>query len=400
MRVLLVSSGSGSRGGGETFLYYLGEGLTERGHEVVMWIPNHPRMDELAARCNRFARIFRADYISIYDHWARSLSTCFNWSVSRRVAREWEALRPDVIHINKQNLEDGLDLLRAVRSCALPSICTIHLTQTASYLGARAAWVRDRIARWQLSRYHGILVAVQEQRSAMLRDFLSTGPRTKTIFNGVPRVDATALHALREAKRRELGLTDRDFLVLGVGRLVEQKRPFLFLRIAKELHARVPCTKFLWVGDGKLAEQWQKRAQSERIDDIVSCVGWQPDVLPYLLAGDLLLHVAEFEGLPLALMEAMAAGLACAMTRNLSREIPLFNEENVLFADDPDELAANMRNPLVLARIVQGGHRLIEEKLSLNKMAESYEQLYLAVMAPPHSQAAGRHKIGVRSSEL
>src|SRR5262249_34514845 len=154
--------------------------------------------------CKRFARIFRADYVNTYDHSARSLATCFNWGLSRRIAREWERLRPDVIHINKQNLEDGLDLLRAVRRCALPSVCTIHLTQTASYRGGRAAWLRDRIARWHLDRYEGILVAVQEQRSAVLRDFLAPGARTKTIFNGVPRVDTTALHALRQTKRREL----------------------------------------------------------------------------------------------------------------------------------------------------------------------------------------------------
>ncbi len=113
MRVLLVSSGSGSRGGGEIFLDYLGEGLSEHGHEVLMWIPKHARMDELATKCARFARIFRADYRNTYDYPARSLSTCFNSGVSRRVAREWNLLRPDIIHINKQNLEDGLDLLPA-----------------------------------------------------------------------------------------------------------------------------------------------------------------------------------------------------------------------------------------------------------------------------------------------
>src|SRR5262249_54592041 len=155
-------------------------------------------------------------------------------------------------------------------------------------------------------------------RSTILRDFLSGRVRVKTIFNGVPRVDPIALHSLREAKRSELGLTDRDFLVLGVGRLVEQKRPFLFLRIAKELHAQVPSTKFLWVGDGNLAEQWQNAIAREQLDGIVSYAGWQADVRPYLLAGDLLLHVAEFEGLPFAVIEAMAAGLTCAITRNLS----------------------------------------------------------------------------------
>ena len=334
MRVLLVSSGSGSRGGGEIFLDYLGKGLTDRGHEVLMWIPDHPRMDELAERCARFARIYRASYRNTYDYPARSLSTCFNWGVSRRVAREWQALRPDVIHINKQNLEDGLDLLRAMRSCLIPSICTIHLTQTARYLGARAGWLRDWIARRQLSRYEGVLVAVQEGRRLVLSDFLAGRVRTKTIFNGVALPDIASLRPMREAKRRELGLTDRDFLVLGLGRLEQQKRPLLFLRIAKELHKLIPTAKFIWVGDGKLAEEWNKAIGRAGLDGVVSCAGWRAEVQPYLLAGDLLLHVAEFEGLPFAVLEAMAAGLACAVTRDFAREIPLFTEENVLFVNE------------------------------------------------------------------
>jgi glycosyltransferase involved in cell wall biosynthesis len=376
VRILLVSSGSGSRGGGEIFIDYLGKELKERGHDIVVWMPRHPRMDELAEKCARFARIIRADYLNTYDYPARSLSTCFNWGVSRRLAREWRALRPDVIHINKQNLEDGLDLLRAARLCALPSVCTIHLTQTASYLRAKAAWLRDWIARWQLTRYKGVLVTVQERRRETLRHFLADGARTATIFNGVPRVDAGALQCVRDAKRRELGLSDSELLVLGVGRLVEQKRPFRFIRIAKDLHRSVPDAKFLWVGDGKLAKQWQKAIANEQLDRIVSCAGWQAEVLPYLLAGDLLLHVAEFEGLPFVMIEAMAAGLACAVTRELSSEIPFLTEGNVLLLDDIDDLSNKLRNRKILARVAEGGQRLVDEKLSANKMAESYEQLY------------------------
>jgi len=379
VRILLVSSGSGSRGGGEIFIDYLGKELAERGHDIVIWIPKHPRMDELAEKCARFARVIRRDYVNIYDHPARSLSTCFSWGVSRRLAREWRAVNPDVIHINKQNLEDGLDLLRAARLCALPSVCTIHLTQTASYLRAKASSLRDWIARWQLTRYKGVFVTVQERRRETLRHFLANGAHTATIFNGVPRVDASVLQSLRAVKRRELGLSDSELLVLGVGRLVEQKRPFRFIRLAKDLHESVPGTKFLWVGDGKLVKQWQKAIASEQLDGIVSCAGWQSDVLPYLLAGDLLLHVARFEGMPFAIIEAMAAGLACAVTRELSSEIPFLNEGNVLFVDDIEDLSNKLRSPRLLARVAQGGNRLYEEKLSASKMAESYEKLYVEV---------------------
>ena len=377
MRVLLVSSGSGSRGGGEIFLDYLGRGLTERGHEVVMWIPSHPRMDELAGKCASFAHIFRSDYRNTYDHPTRSLGTCFNWRVPRRIAREWRALEPEVIHINKQNLEDGLDLLRATQFCASPSVCTIHLTQTATYLWAKAAWLRDSIARWQLRRYQGSFVTVQEGRHHALRDFLGGRPIIKTIFYGVPITDSANLSLLRRAKRKELGLSDSELLVLGIGRLVDQKRPLLFLRLAKELHQRVRSARFLWIGDGKLIEEWHKTVAREQIGDVVSCAGWQRDVLPYLAAGDLLLHVAAFEGFPFAVIEAMAAQLACCVMRELSREISILNDDNVLFADDIESLAANISNRNILANIAVSGRRLAEKKLSSDTMAKSYEKLYL-----------------------
>jgi len=380
MKVLLVSSGSGARGGGEIFLDYLGKGLSERGHDVLLWIPKHSRMDELAEKCARFARVIRADYHNTYDYRGRSLSTCFNWGNSLRIACEWKGLQPDVIHINKQNLEDGLDLLRAARYAALPNVCTIHLTQTSTYLRARAGWLRDWIARFQLGRYKGVLVAVQERRREMLQYFLP-GARTTTIFNGVPGVEASALRSLRVAKRKELGLSARDFLVLGVGRLVEQKRPFLFLRIADELRRRLPGMRFLWVGDGKLAQQWKKTIVDEGLEGAISCAGWQANVLPYLAAGDLLLHVAEFEGLPFVMIEAMSAGLPCAVTRDLSSEIPFLDESNVLFVDDVEELAEKLRHSLVIEQVGKSGRCLVEDKLSVKKMAESYGSIYADAIA-------------------
>jgi glycosyltransferase involved in cell wall biosynthesis len=388
MKILLVSSGSGSRGGGEIFLDYLGSELSTRGHEVVMWIPDHAYMDELAARCAHFAQIIRAHYTNTYGHAARSLATCFNDGVSRRIARDWRNLRPDVIHVNKQNLEDGLDLLRAARMSALPSICTIHLTQTARYLRAKIGWLRDWIAYWQLKRYRGTLVAVQEERRRVLADFLGNEQRTRTVFNGVPRIDADLARQLRAAKRRELGLSDSDFLVLGLGRLVKQKQPFLFLRIAKELYAKGAITRALWVGDGGLRHEWSESVARDHLDHTISCAGWQGDVTPYLLAGDLLLHVAAFEGLPFVVIEAMAAGLPCAVTRALSSEVPLFTDRNVLYADDVDGLAIRLRDRNTLAAVSRNALQLIDDKLSVSKMAASYEQLYREACAGITSVAA------------
>src|SRR6266550_4684478 len=113
MKILLVSSSSGSRGGGEIFLKYLGQGLVQRGHEVISWCADHPRMDELAEGLAHIGKVVRFPYKNFYDFKTRIVGTCLNWGTSREIAADWAGLQPDVIHVNKQNLEDGLDLLRA-----------------------------------------------------------------------------------------------------------------------------------------------------------------------------------------------------------------------------------------------------------------------------------------------
>src|SRR5262249_2494502 len=138
----------------------------------------------------------------------------------------------------------------------------------------------------------------------------------------------------------------------------------------------ISTTKFVWVGDGILSDQWSKTAATEGLDKAAFCVGWQPDILPYLKAADLLVHVAEFEGLPLAVIEAMAAGLPCAVTHNICVDIPLFNAENVLSADDVGKLAKALRIPSELARLSDAGIRLVDEQLSADQMAAGYERLY------------------------
>jgi len=72
-------------------------------------------MDELADKCSRFGRVIRTDYRNTYDYAARSLATCFQSSDFAANSREWKGLQPDMIHLNKQNLEDGLDLLAVPR---------------------------------------------------------------------------------------------------------------------------------------------------------------------------------------------------------------------------------------------------------------------------------------------
>ncbi|MEA3207642.1 MAG: hypothetical protein QOE70_699 [Chthoniobacter sp.] len=379
MKILFASSSSGSRGGGETFLLYLGRALAERGHEMTLWTSDHPRMDEAATAFADFGRVVRARYRNTYDRLGRSLSASFDRSAARRAAADWRGCSPDIVHINKQNLEDGLDLLSAAPLLPVPALCTIHLTQTARYLRARLAPIRDWVARRALRRFPGPLVTVLEGRRSGLADFVGDARRVHTVPNGVPLFDLTQREILRRSKRAELDLAETDLLVIGTGRLVAQKRPGLFLEHAAAIRRAVPNAKFLWVGDGPLAEEWDRRAAELGIAEVAHRAGWQTNVAPFFAAADLLLHVAEFEGLPLALLEAMSAELPCAVSANLRSEMPFLTPSNSFAAStDPRDLAS-LSNPAARRSRGRLARELVEREFSFEKMAGDYEALYRSI---------------------
>ncbi|MEQ1862297.1 MAG: glycosyltransferase [Chthoniobacteraceae bacterium] len=380
MKILLASSSSGSRGGGELYLLYLARALADRGHEPMLWASSHPRMDELARSFSSIGEVHRCDYVNTYDRTLRSLASYRDSASARRVADSWRASGAEFVHINKQNLEDGLDLLAAARIASIPSLCTIHITQGARYLRARFAGLRDAVSRRALKAYDGLLVTVPEQRRRELREFVGDDSRVRVVYTGVPLFDLGMREPLRAAKRAELGVAADQMLIVAVGRLVPQKRPLAFLEQARLIAAANPTTKFLWVGDGGLAAEWDARVAKLGLGGTVQRLPWQGDVLPALFAADVFLHVAEFEGLPLAILEAMSAGLPCAITEHLLAEMPFIGADDALCADATGSWIATLADRPRLAAMGARMRRLAEEQFSFASMAASYDALYRETM--------------------
>ncbi|MEM7384237.1 MAG: glycosyltransferase, partial [Verrucomicrobiota bacterium] len=283
MRILLASSSSGSRGGGEIFLRYLVDALHTKGHEVGLWMADHHRMDELAAQCAGSAEILRGRYDNTYDLRGRSLHAFLHRS-NRRSAREnWQSWKPDLIQINKQNLEDGLDLMKAAEGLPIPSICTIHITQTANFLKASNARIRDLLSRLVLKRHQGIFTTVAESRKTELGQFLgpASSSRVRRVYNGTPDPDQTRVGSWRKEKRESLGLTPEQVLITMVGRMTAQKSPEVFLDKARQILRIHPNHRFLWVGDGDYETEWDRQcAKGSLLEGKVFRLPWEKEVLP------------------------------------------------------------------------------------------------------------------------
>src|ERR1700683_638923 len=85
LRVALVSSSSGSRGGGELYLAGLARGLTALGHDVQSVLSDHHRMDELEGLLAPFGAVHRLGYRNTYDRRSRSLGAVLARGEIRRM---------------------------------------------------------------------------------------------------------------------------------------------------------------------------------------------------------------------------------------------------------------------------------------------------------------------------
>ena len=239
--------------------------------------------------------------------------------------------------------------------------------------------MRDFVSRRALRRFPGLLVTTPGSRRNDLGDFIGDSRRVRTVLNGVPIPDLAALAAQRPAKRRELGIGDAELLFIAVGRMMPQKRPLLFLEIAARVLREMPNTKYLWIGDGDLAEAWDREVAAKALADKVRRLPWQSDAPAFFAAADVFLHVAEFEGLAFAILEALAAGLPCAITPNLLTEMPFLNSQNSIAIGNDNAWLASVKNPA----IGKAARALAEKDFSFATMAENYEALYREAVASP-----------------
>ena len=178
-----------------------------------------------------------------------------------------------------------------------------------------------------LSPYtHGAIAVSGSTREFLVQKRFVPPERVRLIWNGAPlEVFAPVRPERALALRRSLGLPD-DALVFGtIGRLSTQKGHVFLLEAAARVLKSHRKARLLVVGDGDLAAELRERARSLGIDGQTLFAGHRTDVPELLGVLDVFCIASLYEGTPLALFEAMAAGKAIVSTavdgcREVSRD--------------------------------------------------------------------------------
>jgi glycosyltransferase involved in cell wall biosynthesis len=219
----------------------------------------------------------------------------------RRVIREFE---PAVLHTHSYVLRYSLFAGVAAGEAAM--VHTVH------NLAEKETDFTGRLLHRLVFGRSVSAVAVGEEVGQSYREMYGAEPAA-TIRNGI---DTACFRRpeRRQEWRTEHGFKDDDFLVVAVGRLEPQKNPLAMIDAFAQAFSGDRHEHLLMAGDGSLREDARMQAAESGVGARVHFLGVQAEVADILAASDVFALSSDWEGTPLAVMEAMAAGLPVVAT--------------------------------------------------------------------------------------
>ncbi|MEO1480771.1 MAG: glycosyltransferase [Myxococcota bacterium] len=276
----------------------------------------------------------------------------------------------DVIHAH--GYREDLYALASTRGQAL--VATNHLwKRTTPRLRLYAA------LDLRLLRRFDEVVAVSQPIADELAE-AGTSSVTK-IFNGVSteRVSRRLSGPAARAERRRLGLPEDQALVAMVSSLTPEKGHTLALSAIQRL--KTLDFSVAIVGDGPLQKSLQRDAQRRGLESHVHFLGRRADVPEILAVTDIYLMTSYQEGLPISLLEGMAAG--CAVVSTAVGEIGSVIEseaQGLLTTTEPDSIAKALdrlvRDQAFREELARGAQSRVREHFSAHEMTRNYCAIY------------------------
>ena len=362
-RIALAIESSGP-GGAEQTVLHLAEGLREAGSEPVIITLRPGWMTERAEQAGVAVWIL-PQASRLAPTWAPRLAL--------RLRRE--RIRALHSHEFVMNVYGGAAALLA----RIPHVATIH--------GRR--WVheqRRRVLAYRLLRRAGMrLVAVSHDLAGYVAEgFELPLDALDVVQNGIPlpaRADPALRSERRRAARVAAGLPLEGRMVLAVGNLYPVKDHATLLRATARLPEDV---RVAIAGRGEEEANLRRLASELGLASRCQLLGVRDDVERLLAAADVFVQPSRSEGLPLAVLEAMAAGLPVVASRVGGIPEAVVEGRTGLLVEpgEPALLAGALEQVLAdadrAASMGEAGRRRSEEEFSIQTMVQRYLRLYSA----------------------
>jgi len=259
----------------------------------------------------------------------------------------------------------------------------VHTDHARSFPDERKYMLAEGVA----ARFFAKIVAVSEETKQNLTHYEGIpGEKIIVINNGIEGERYDIALAQVDAKKR-FGVERFDKVVgLGVV-LTDQKGIIYLIRAAPKILAQYPDTGFVIAGDGKIRSQLQSLVNEQGLADNFIFIGATKEIPAFLQCLDVYVLPSEWEGLPLVILEAMAAR-RCIVASAVGAvpQVLTDGEEGVLVPPaDPAALADALMRVLgdsgLRQKLANNAHERFVQGFTVQSMTRSYERLYEEVAA-------------------
>ncbi len=268
-------------------------------------------------------------------------------------------------------------------------VVTYHGFHVPHYRTALARTLGTWWERWALRRTD-LVICVSEEDRRVAEDWLKSSGRPSippfhVVYNGID-VARFQEGRRRPAARAELGLSEGDFVVGYVGRYHRQKSPGTLLEAIAGIRGSLPAARLLMIGDGPLEADLRRQAERLGLAGRVVFFPPQNDLARLYACLDVFALPSRWEGLPLVLLEAGAAGVpVVASDAPGNREVVAHENTGLLFRPgDPQDAGRAIlrlaRDALLAQRCAAALSRRVEEKFTVERMVRDTAALYRAVL--------------------
>lgn len=293
----------------------------------------------------------------------------------RRAASELERLRPDAVHTHGHWHSLAAGLLYKHRHPEVTVVFTLHTPLP------NRSWWRTRLLRLMFSRADFVTGVSADLLGKTLSD-IGFRTRTRVVYPGV----RTPTFDIREDADfpRKAGLLDSRPLVGFVGQLVweEKVRGIVNLIVAmRAVRESVPTATLAVVGDGGHRRKLEEFATSEVPGAVLFLGDLSESLVPFFHSIDVYAHISFKEGLPLAVLEAMASGKpVVASSVGGIPEVIVNGRNGFLVSHDPVDIAKRivqvLTSPELADSLGANARQDAQERFSWRRTAARFLPLY------------------------
>jgi sugar transferase (PEP-CTERM/EpsH1 system associated) len=300
------------------------------------------------------------------------------WKLARIIRRE----RPDLVHSQSWS---GVDT--ALAMAFAPGVRLVHSEHGRNFHDLHGQSLARRIARrWLYQRANAVFAISAEVREFYCRQTNFPLERMQVIPNGVDlrRIDAADGNGVRE----ELGIKPEEFVIGTVARLDKNKDTMTLARAFAELTTinTGAALKLLIVGDGEQRAALEQFVSERGLNRNVIFAGMRRDVPRVLKAMNVFALSSLSEGMPMTVLEAMAARLPTVATA--VGALPEMVEEGktgfLLSVGDAATMAERLHQLMLDRQLAktfgEAARRKVERNFTLERMLQRYAELYVSVL--------------------